>query len=230
MKRIIGVLIISIISINTSFGQNRFFYISKKEAGVCFGNSAQFNGLRLNLFDKYVKKINGVNLAIISSSKELNGISIGVITDGVSLSNGISVGGIALGGEKRNGVLIGGLMLYGSKINGLGISGSIDGDTLNGFFIGGIGVAGRTPKVPIKIITGFATGTIAVGAEKISGLMISLVYVYSKEQYGVSIAGHNKTENLHGFQFGLLNYAGNNRKLFRWMPLMNFNLRKHERN
>ena len=214
MKRIITVFII-IVSINTSYGQNRFFSIGKKDAGICFGNSAQYNGLRLNLFDKNVKIVNGVNLALISGSKKLNGVSISAIGDASEVSNGVSIGGIALRGNKRNGI---------------GISIDINCDTLNGFFIGGIGVAGRTIREPMKIIKGFASGLIAVGAEKVYGLMLCGGLSYSKEQYGISIAGYNKTENLHGFQFGLLNYAGNNRKLFRRMPLMNFNLRKHDRN
>ena len=101
---------------------------------------------------------------------------------------------------------------------------------MNGLFFGGLGVAGRTPKMPIKVINGAAAGLLAVGAEKISGVMISPIWVYSNKQYGVSIAGFNKTENLHGVQFGLLNYAGNNRKLFRWLPLINFNFSKQSDN
>lgn len=102
----------------------------------------------------------------------------------------------------------------------------INYDTLNGLFIGNLGVAGEELQYQNKIINGFAFGIFVVGAEKVNGIMTSIFMTYSNEQNGFAVAAYNKSTNLHGFQFGLINYAGNNRKIFRWMPLINFNLRK----
>jgi hypothetical protein len=40
-------------------------------------------------------------------------------------------------------------------------------------------------------------------------------------QQGIAIGVFNRAEELHGVQLGLLNRAGNNRGIFRWLPLLN---------
>ena len=58
------------------------------------------------------------------------------------------------------------------------------------------------------------------------GVSVSLIYGNINDvQQGVSVGAYNITEQLHGFQFGLINYAHNNRKIFRLTPFFNFNLR-----
>jgi len=40
---------------------------------------------------------------------------------------------------------------------------------------------------------------------------------------------YNRTEELHGLQVGLLNYAGNNPKGLRMLPFVNMHLKKANR-
>ena len=46
--------------------------------------------------------------------------------------------------------------------------------------------------------------------------------------HGLSIALFNYTNELHGVQLGILNYAGNNRKGFRLLPFANMHFRNED--
>jgi hypothetical protein len=80
------------------------------------------------------------------------------------------------------------------------------------------------------VINGVAIGMLDVAARKMNGFSVSLIVSRFDKVNGVSISGINKSEELHGFQFGLINYAGNNKPIFKWIPLVNFNLKKPETN
>jgi hypothetical protein len=218
----------------TAYGQNdttntKYLSIGTKSYGICFGNSIKYNGIRLNLWDKGYGigtssgKINGMNFSFKISNYLSNGIEIGII--GVcseKVINGIQIGGLVAISKNANGLAFAGLRVNANKINGAAIGGfGITADTLNGAFFG-FGVAANDPRFPKKIINGLAMGVVAVGAEKVKGVTICAMWCYSKEHNGLSIAFYNKTDNLHGLQIGLLNYASNNPKLLRWLPLINF--------
>lgn len=201
-----------------SYGQNdsldnKYFSIGDKTSGICFGNSSRYNGLRLNLWDK------AKNVGEIDSGK-MNGINISFSVES-KMSNGIQIGGLASHTHTINGVSIASIYHNANKINGIATSFGINCDTLNGLFVG-FGVAASDPKWPNKVINGFAAGVFAVGAERVNGATFCFMWSYSREHYGLSIAAVNETDNLHGLQIGLLNYAGNNPKLLRWIPLINF--------
>jgi hypothetical protein len=237
-------LTISLLFLTTILlGQNRHLSLGLKKNGICFGNSADYNGIRLNLWDKNVNSINGVNISGFSESKKSNGLSISIVGSSDSISNGLKIGGLVtwaqrhngialagllLEGQKYNGIAVAGLFSTGQKYNGIGLSGlSPFGDTLNGLFVGLFGVVSWNAGDTIKVINGIAIGGTGVFSLKINGLAISLLQNSFDKQNGVSISCINKAKELHGFQFGLLNYAGNNRRLFRWTPFINFNLRKN---
>lgn len=208
-------------------GQNRHLTIGCNDNGIIIGNSKKSNGLRLNLWDRDIDTINGLSISGLSESAKTNGISLGLIANFDSTINGISIGGLTGGSRKINGVALGGLGAGGGTINGLGIAGlGVTGDTLNGLFCGLFGCyyCNADPISRINGVTfGFLTGSVA---REFNGLSVGVLFNDYSNQKGVAIAAYNKTSELHGFQFGLLNYAGNNKKLFRWLPLMNFNLRK----
>jgi|WetSurMetagenome_2_1015567.scaffolds.fasta_scaffold618445_1 hypothetical protein len=194
---------------------NRYLSIGTKTAGICFGNSNIYNGIRFNLWDKGLgikeneaKLINGINVSFSVNSK---------------VSNGIQLCGLVSNSETINGISIAPTSHNARKINGFASSFWINSDTLNGLFIG-FGVAASEPIISNKVIDGVAVGIMTVGAEKVKGATICMFWCYSKEQCGLSIAGYNRTEYLHGLQIGLLNYAGNNPKLLRRLPLLNFHL------
>jgi hypothetical protein len=59
-----------------------------------------------------------------------------------------------------------------------------------------------------------------------NGIATSAMFNKFDTLHGTSISIVNLANQLHGFEFGLLNHAGNNRKPFRWTPFFNFNLRR----
>jgi hypothetical protein len=220
IKRKLYITLWLLLILNISYGQNdsisnKYLSIGSKTSGICFGNSNRYNGLRFNLWDK------GFNVED-KISERINGINISFSTES-KIANGIQVGGLVSNSSKINGLSIVTISHNAEKINGFATSFIINSDTLNGVFVG-FGIAAIEPTIPNKVINGLAAGIIAVGAEKVKGATICLFSCYSKEHYGLSIAAYNKTENLYGLQIGLLNYVGNNPKLLRWLPLINFHL------
>lgn len=212
----------------TLFGQNRHLSLGLKGNGICFGNSSDYNGIRLNLWDKNVNSLNGVNISGLSKSKKSNGLSIGIVATFDTTSNGLEIGGLATYAKRHNGLALSGLFIAGEKYNGIGLAGlSPFADTLNGLFVGLWGVTPWSRYDTIKVINGFAIGGLGVSSSKMNGLAIAFLLTSFDKQNGVSIACLNEAEELHGFQFGLLNHAKNNRRLFRWTPFINFNLRKN---
>jgi hypothetical protein len=224
----ISLIFVLIIISSLTFGQHKYMNIGFRDHGLCFGNSKKNDGIRLNLWDRMVDATNGINISGFSSAIKSNGIGIGLLGCNDSIRNGISIGGIGVGGNHINGLAIGGLAVAGYKINGFGISCCwMSADTMNGIFISGLG-SSKWSTDSIKIINGISIGW-ATGVEcvKLNGLAIGLCNHISY-QNGVTIAIKNSTKHLHGFQFGIWNIAENN-KIFKKMPIMNFNLRRKRR-
>jgi hypothetical protein len=213
------ILVISffLFTAHISYGQydsvnNNYLSLGCKSAGICFGNSNIYNGLRLNLWDK------GLSFGD-KESEMINGINISFCTLS-DLTNGIQFGGITSQSKKMNGISIAGMYHYASKINGFATSFIVTSDTINGLNIGFL-VGRDFVRIEGSICNGLIIGGI-VGAGKINGCSLSFMHSYSKKINGFSVSVYNKTEELHGLQIGLLNYAGNNPKLFKWLPLINF--------
>jgi hypothetical protein len=75
-------------------------------------------------------------------------------------------------------------------------------------------------------ISGLALSAGLVTTDKMNGMAASALFNHFDTLHGVSISTVNLVKQLHGFEFGLINHAANNRKPFRWTPFFNFNLRK----
>jgi len=210
-----------------SSGQNKHLSIGAKGNGICFGNSADYNGIRLNLWDKNLNRINGFNISGYVNSYAFNGLSIGLLASKDTISNGIIMGGFWAEANKHNGLAVGGLHLSGVKLNGIGISGfSIIADTLNGVFVGLMQVASLIRHDSIKVINGLAVAVGGVIASEMNGVSVSWFLNMFHKQNGISLSAVNVANELHGFQFGLINYAGNNMRFLKYIPILNFNLRK----
>jgi hypothetical protein len=236
-----------------------------KKYGLSIGNSIDFTGIRINLADRNVKKINGLNVTFWlkksqNLSSSVNGISIGVVPTGGSMQL-INLGILGLGTSPSNlnGLSLGGFVIgSGGNINGLSVSGLVtiaDGGTsiISGIALSGIGIGAK------KAINGLAIGGLSVwsvgdingvvsvlaylsGGKNFRGIGVTLGYLKSEaykgiafasyaktnQMFGLSIALYNSTEKLHGIQLGLLNYAGNNRKGLRMLPLVNLHLGKNK--
>lgn len=122
--------------------------------------------------------------------------------------------------------------LTGLAIGGVGVGA---GGTLRGIAVGGVGVGASQ-------VQGMLLGGVAAGGGEVTGLSIAPGYFtidhegYLRgvsisafnhvrgEQYGLTIGIFNYARSLHGIQFGLLNFAGNNRKGVRWLPVLNAHL------
>lgn len=190
--------------------------------GVIFTNAPYSAGLRLNPWDRRVVRANGFNLGVWSRKKESKGLSIGLLGTTDSLGRGVDIGGVFASGTYLNGVVIGGLVVSATKINGLAISGLVlTADTLNGVFITPWCVASLYSYKEGRVINGLAIGGYGVAANKLSGVSLSIFNSGFDEQRGLAVACFNSTKVLHGVQIGLWNYAGNNPKWLRHLPLIN---------
>ena len=168
IMKILSSTILLLIALNCLSQNNsackKYFSLGSETAGICFGHSKYYNGIRLNLMDRE-------------------------LIDGDLLT---------------------------SKINGIAISFINECNIVNGFQIGLL--ASHTMR-----INGLAMGVLT-DIESINGISISLFRQHSKKQKGLAISVINKTDELKGVQIGLLNYVGNNPKLFRCLPFLNFHL------
>jgi hypothetical protein len=198
----------------------------------------EINGLALGVLGAGAEyNLNGVGFGGlgIGSGENLNGVFIGGLGTGSGGNvNGIALGGLGVGASgNMNGFFFGGLGAgAGGSVKGIGIGGlGIGaGENIEGIMIGGLGVGcGNTFK-------GLAIGGAGIGAgEEFKGVGLSLgmtktpvlkglavsSYVKADESFGLSIAIFNNVKELHGVQLGLINYAGNNRKWLRVLPVIN---------
>ena len=213
LKRIFGLFSL-LLTVSLS-AQPKHFSLGAKHYGIGFGNSRVYHGIRLNLIDRKVILNNGISLAFTTDAKLSNGLSIGLFGNSNDLTNGLSIGGLFNTGTV-NGVSI--ALFNSGSINGLGLSPFFSCPELNGVFLAPWGIYSEGD------VSGFSFGLMTNTCKRFKGLAISAVFNHIKIQRGVSIGLINYTKDLKGLQFGLLNYAGNNR-IFRIMPLVNFNFR-----
>lgn len=101
-------LIASILLGNFAFTQDtlrtaKSFNLPSEHYGISFGNSYDFNGIRLNFADENLEEINGVNVTLwfkFAQNMEsvVNGINIGIIPTG-GTTRGINIGLFGVGGH-----------------------------------------------------------------------------------------------------------------------------------
>ena len=164
---------------------------------------------------------------------------------------GLQIGGFGVGsGGRVSGITIGGFGAgAGGDVAGLtiggfgaGAGGDIDGITLAGFGAGsggtirGYAFAGFGVGAPR--IRGVVTASAAGGQDvegliiaplyfkiendgRVKGITVSAINHVKGDQFGLSLGLFNYAWDVHGWQIGVLNYAGNNRKGLRLLPLFN---------
>ena len=126
--------------------------------------------------------------------------------------------------------------MVAQDLDGVGASlGFIYADNrLRGIAVGGLGVAGS------EMIRGIAFGSLFVFSKDVRGVTAGalngfvleeinledfLRFKFINDRYtGLSIGLINYTRRLKGVQFGLLNYAENNPRGLRLLPLINLHL------
>ena len=208
--------LISMFFTSAIFAQSSYLNIGINGHGLCFGNPTYHNG---------------INLSMISRTKIANGLSIGLFAALDSCSNGVKVSCFGSDAGYHNGLVIAGLNIIGKKINGSGIAlWTVSADTMNGaFFAINGGVAKWSSRDTINLINGAAIAATDVSSKKMNGFSFSFGFNLFDTINGVSISLVNRAKVLRGVQFGLINYVAGNRKIFRWMPFVNFNFKIREK-
>ena len=167
MRRITLCIFIVTLPFMSIFSQG--LNIPAKHWGLSFGNSTRFDGIRFNLIDKDIEKINGINFNVWGAKDDsrqtgtVNGISIGIpAAIGTNYRNGINIGLFGAGARQdMNGINIGGLGVgAGNNLKGIniGLLGVGSGNDMHGINLGGLGAgAGNDVK-------GFTFGILGAGA------------------------------------------------------------------
>lgn len=205
------------------------FGIPTNSAGIGFGNSKNFAGLRFNFSDCGVERIDGINVTLIwpqsNPYSEIKGIALGVVGPGGRKISGIAFGGIEIqatesltglsfstfissSGGEMTGVQAGGLALLAKgNIVGVNLAGfGIDcyGD-ISGISFGGIVLASSLGMTGINL-SGFAT----VSEWDVTGLnMAGFVLHSSNTLSGLNIAPAISSYNTIGISAGLYHKAEN---------------------
>jgi hypothetical protein len=189
------------------------------------------NGLSINFECKSYGNLNGIHLSLVNICGKMKGfqfgfynrhsssygVAIGLLRSnsgklfGISFSMLNSAGGI-------NGIQMGLLNYVGKQINGVQIG------LLNYSYQRGDPFRGCDRGT----LNGLQAGVVNIVGEN-NGSQIGL-YNRSYKGNGIQIGIVNYKKYKKGFiQIGLINYRENNRKLFRLMPIVNFNIPKKKK-
>ena len=179
--------------------------------------------------------INGVTATGLSiSARQIRGVAItGVTTAARDEITGISGAGFTLSGDRIRGLSVGGFRLSGGDITGIALgAGFLNGSrSLTGF--------GAAPIVIADRMTGIGLGGLIGGQDLAGGFIAPVGLSVSREgtlrgvsvgsfnaihgtQRGLTIGIVNSARELHGVQIGLVNFAANNERGRRVLPLVNW--------
>ena len=168
----------------------------------------------------YGLSIAGLGLVTEGGARGVNVAGLGLVSEGTMA--GINLAGLGLVAERGihgiNGALLGVVTereLRGITVTGLG---AVAEGNMTGITVGGLGV------VSDRAVQGIAAALLKVDTQDLQGLSVAGWTRVRHAQRGLSIGLFNQAEELHGVQFGLLNFAGNNHGLARWTPIINLHL------
>jgi hypothetical protein len=226
---ILALLLLSMFSLSAQdiVSNGKAFNFPFRKYGISLGNSYEFNGVRLNLADHNVKRINGLNITawiklfknenaivngisagVMPTAGILQPISLGVIGLGTSgQSNGLNVGGLIIGGDV-NGLSLSGLIIMADgargRISGIAMTGLAIGakSEINGVALGGL-IVGTDGN-----INGFAASTAYIGSKGIiRGFTITPGYLNASFYNGVTIAAYSRSTQMNGLSIAIFNYT-----------------------
>ena len=178
--------------------------------------------------------LTGLNIAGVGavSGGEIRGVSLaGIGLVGEEGLTGLNIGGIGIVslGEVK-GLTFGGLGILGQKVRGITASVAeiraieeIQGLAIAGYRIRARDVAGVTLsglRVDVESTKGIMMGCY-VKASSFTGLSVGAFNRIVQRQTGIAIGLVNCAKYLNGIQIGLLNYARNNPRVMRILPLVN---------
>lgn len=227
---IIRFLLLSILFFVSQTGYSqKHVSIGTYRAGIAFGNTEHYNGLRLNFVDKdYATKQNGVLLTGCNKVYTFNGFNFSIVSinepvsaqidHSVTCFNGVNISLVNINGGLRGFQF--GLYNKALSFDGKGVLvGLINYHSSNrclcyanhqGLEIGFVNV-------------GFNTKGLKLGVFNVKGsASVTLGLVNYNYKSGLQIGLINSVSEDIGVQIGLLNYRKSNRKIFRLLPLVNF--------
>lgn len=178
-------------------------------AGISFGNSTDWRGLRFNFVDRGVIRVEGVNLIAAGSETgnpdaRYRGLTVGLYSgmgrsfSGITIAPGIqgkSISGLSLSlvqqaKDRLAGIHVSGVILgsddfhVDSRIQGLTVGGFcvMTSGSISGITVGGVFVGAR------KSVSGVSVGGFTVATPKATGLTLGLWSVYAQRNRGMSFA------------------------------------------
>jgi hypothetical protein len=209
MRKLTAAFVLSMLIISSIFSQG--VNIPAPNWGLSFGNSTKFNGIRFNIIDKDIEKINGINISVWGNKESerqtgtVNGISLGIpAAMGAANLHGINLGLIGVGAKNNiKGINIG-LLGAGAGNDAVGINfgflGAGAGHDMKGLNFGGLGVgAGNN-------LSGINIGGLGAGAGgSVKGITVALLGAGAGEDLvGINLAGLGigAGGNVYGINFG----------------------------
>lgn len=208
----------------------RYFSLGTRKAGICFGNSLVYTGLRFNAVNKYVGTTNIFDFSLYTAddyqARNTNGISTSLFINEQNRNNGLSFGLIFNVAEIQNGIGIGGIFTVLHKVNGIGIGCMVlICDTINGFTLSSVLKASTSDPEgdSTQVVNGMAVCPWLIDVGRVNGITVAAIN-QSLEHRGLSIGVFNKTRKLRGVQIGLYNIVKNNPRGLRRLPFINMHL------
>lgn len=143
----------------------------------------------------------GLGLVAEGSVRWVNLAGLGVV--GQSKISGLSVAGL-------------GVVSGGGSIEGVALSPGVveSADGVRGIILGGYRVKGQR-------VAGLSLNPVMLKAREFSGVAVGAHNEVMGRQRGLTIGLYNYARQLQGVQIGVLNYAGNNPRWLRLLPLIN---------
>jgi hypothetical protein len=126
--------------------------------GLSLGNSSRWNGIRVNLSDRAVREVNGLNLALWRPLRNrfavYRGISLGVFPYGASFA-GVTLGlGGVVAERSLSGLNLGGLGLVANRdLRGINVSGlgTVSQGAMYGVNLAGLGTVAQGDMVGLNL-------------------------------------------------------------------------------
>jgi hypothetical protein len=169
-----------LIALCAALAQAQGLNIPNKHWGISFGNSREFTGLRFNVIERNIQRIDGVNVSawhggdFDRATGKIRGLGIGLpLASGTAYRSGVSIGlfGVAASKDMR-----------GINLGGLAVG---SGNDLVGVNLGGLAVGSGNDLVGINL-AGLAVGSGAT----VKGLNAALLAVGAGEDaWGINLAG-----------------------------------------
>jgi hypothetical protein len=156
-------------------------------------------------------------------AQSITGINIG----GLAVSAHERVGGISASGLVVTGIDVWGIaaapLVGGSEqIRGAGVGAAVLAHRITGVAAGGVVGLWRMgpPEQDEDRLHGIAAAILTETTD-LTGFSVAAWNQVRGVQRGVTIGLSNQAAELHGIQIGILNTAGNNRGMFRMLPIVN---------